>query len=211
MENLQLQPQSGNSFTAMEANTSGQSSGNAEHHKPAPGKITVENSRGASSVFSVQHSGESAAGAQTVALRALPEMMMNRAAALQNGAETEMRVKISPPDLGLVHITMRKDAQGTLIAAIAAPSAAAGAISAHTQAIRDAMAPYSAHTPQVHVSAQHTDAFGSNTSFGGNRSEKQFSQTNQNHTTPEFSGVKADIQQSRARGARIYSTIDYDA
>ncbi len=210
-ENINIQFPAGGSLTANETNMSGQSSGNSEQRKSETGRFISVHTSGASSVFTVQQSSEKTGGAQTVALQALPEMMMTRAAALKNGTETEMRVKISPPDLGLVHVTLRKDAQGTLIAAIAAPSAAAGVISAHTQAIRDAMAPYSAHTPQVHVSAQNTDGAGGNTSFGGNRSEKQFSQTNQNHAIPEFSGTQADSPLPRARNARIYAAIDYDA
>ncbi len=74
----------------------------------------------------------------------LTQMIVHQAVLLQRGDSTEMRLRLSPPALGQIQVTIRRDAQGALSAQLTPSThAAAALLTAHQQTIRDALAAHS--------------------------------------------------------------------
>jgi flagellar hook-length control protein FliK len=151
--------------------------------------------------------GIAAAAGTHLAVATATQHLIAEVRLLQNGATTEMHLRLRPPDLGDVQVLLRRDHAGDLAVQLTpATREAAAALETHLHHLRDALDTHSAnHHAEVtlrhhddapahyHQGRQHTPA--------GDEAEEALA----DETMPAAS--KSTV----TRAQRAQSTIDYDA
>ncbi len=155
----------------------------------------------------MQLAGSNAASVHP-AVATATQRIVAEARLLQNGAATEMRLRLRPPDLGDVQVVLRRDHAGDLaVHLIPATREAAAALDAHLHHLRDALDAQSAnHHAEVTLrrfddAPSHQHQGRQQTATGDDATDETLA------TTPSNPAVSATP--GRTRLAR--SALDYDA
>lgn len=155
----------------------------------------------------MQLAGSNAASVHP-AVATATQRIVAEARLLQNGAATEMRLRLRPPDLGDVQVVLRRDHAGDLaVHLIPATREAAAALDAHLHHLRDALDAQSAnHHAEVTLrrfddAPSHQHQGRQQTATGDDATDVTLA------TTPSNPAVSATP--GRTRLAR--SALDYDA
>ena len=186
---------------------------------------TTDKTRGTRSDFAdlstnVVTSGPGMAQATTITTPATPthpavanatHQIVAQAQLLQNGQTAEMRLRLRPPDLGEVNVTVRRDATGGLtVHLVAATSEAASALNANMHFLRASLDQHS-HGRGAEVTLGQHDAAGSPPQQG--RGHATPGQENDGSLLEEtsISINKLSTTQSQPSPSVRNSTVDYDA
>jgi flagellar hook-length control protein FliK len=126
---------------------------------------------------------------------------------VQSGQTAEMRLRLRPPDLGEVQVTIRRTATGSLaVHLIPATSEASAALTTNLHLLRGALEPHSqGQSAQVTLTQHHASG---SPQHGGRHNEQTPEDTAAaNHDTPAQTTASNTLPRPRPN----LGTIDYDA
>jgi len=195
-------------------------------HSDTTGKVecrtapsgTMATGAGQQPVFTVTDNAQTANSSAAPTTPPHPAVMqaahqiVTQATLLHNGQATEMQLRLRPPELGDVQVTLRRDANGVISAHLIPATREAGAIiNANLHHLRQSLDRQSAGG-QAQVSVGHRDAADhhQHANRGQRSHEDDASSTAAPQTTANDAQTPADTRRSH-RIEQTGVTVDYDA